>query len=393
MSNSWLKDKAVAEWFSQVKDTKSIQKYKREFPRFLKFVQKITHYESPSEIIDSRVRQLNDRFMSEKRFWETLSLKYKSHLELRGYGKRTIINHLNTMQSFFSLNHVQLVYARNELLGSIKPSEKTNIPKWIPSNEEVRILYKMAQNARDRAIILMLYQSGLNPVDICSLKIENFNFYNMNGDWRIPSTEDYYLAKLTEKTGVLQQTCISREALEEIKIMLLSRGYPTNGALFVSARDKPLKPSYLENITKSIVEKAFNEKAKLWKTKNLRGSFKNALTKVHIDPEVINAMLGRKRSSTKGSYQLPQETIKTMYSEVLKFLTISGYDSKATIKIEELESTTTQKTDSLASIISAQQTQIIAQNQKITEISKHLGTLDEAILRLQHELQKLQKKP
>ena len=393
MSNSWLKDKAVAEWFSQVKDTKSIQKYKREFPRFLKFVQKITHYESPSEIIDSRVRQLNDRFMSEKRFWETLSLKYKRHLELRGYGKRTIINHLNTMQSFFSLNHVQLVYARNELLGSIKPSEKTNIPKWIPSNEEVRILYKMAQNARDRAIILMLYQSGLNPVDICSLKIENFNFYNMNGDWRIPSTEDYYLAKLTEKTGVLQQTCISREALEEIKIMLLSRGYPTNGALFVSARDKPLKPSYLENITKSIVEKAFNEKAKLWKTKNLRGSFKNALTKVHIDPEVINAMLGRKRSSTKGSYQLPQETIKTMYSEVLKFLTISGYDSKATIKIEELESTTTQKTDSLASIISAQQTQIIAQNQKITEISKHLGTLDEAILRLQHELQKLQKKP
>ena len=393
MSNSWLKDKAVAEWFSQVKDTNSIQKYKREFPRFLKFVQKITHYETPSEIIDSRVKQLNDRFISEKRFWETLSLKYKSHLELRGYGKRTIINHLNTMQSFFSLNHVQLVYARNELLGSIEPSEKTNIPKWIPSNEEVRILYKMAQNARDRAIILMLYQSGLNPVDICSLKIENFNFYDMNGDWRIPSTEDYYLAKLTEKTGDLQQTCISREALEEIKIMLLSRGYPTNGALFVSARDKPLKPSYLENITKSIVEKAFNEKAKLWKTKNLRGSFKNALTKVHIDPEVINAMLGRKQSSTKGSYQLPQETIKTMYSEVLKFLTISGYDSKATIKIEELESTTTQKTDSLASIISAQQTQIIAQNQKITEISNHLDALDEAILRLQHELQKLQKKP
>jgi hypothetical protein len=84
----------------------------------------------------------------------------------------------------------------------------------------------MAKDARDRAILLVLYQSGFSEVDVAAMKIKDFGFINEKGEWANSASEDVYHARLREKTNILQQSCISREALEEIRIMLQSRGFP-----------------------------------------------------------------------------------------------------------------------------------------------------------------------
>jgi site-specific recombinase XerD/uncharacterized coiled-coil protein SlyX len=322
--------------------------------------------------------------MNAKRYWEMIGIKYMHSLEEKGYMRSTIVTYLRTMLSFFSHAHVKLEYARKELLGAIEPSQKDKITKdWVPSNEDVRVLYRMAQNARDRAILLTLYQSGLSPVDTCALNIEDFDFYDANGDWKLSPNEDYYLGKLREKTNVLQQTCISRECLEEIRIMLQSRGYPKEGALFISVHNQPLTPRDVNNTMKGIVERAFNGKVKLWKTKNLRDSYKNALVKAKLSQEIVDALFGHERGGARGNYNLTEDTVKTMYAEAFKFLTVNGFGSQSR-KIEELEAKYDAQNRILTEIITEQREeikqlkeQLASMRTDVTEIRKEMTEIRE----------------
>ena len=379
INSEWLNDPIVEEWFTIIKNKRTTENYKREFPYFLEFAQQNTEYKTPTQIIESRIQQLKSDDMNAKRYWEMIGIKYMHSLEEKGYMRSTIVTYLRTMLSFFSHAHVKLEYARKELLGAIEPSQKDKITKdWVPSNEDVRVLYRMAQNARDRAILLTLYQSGLSPVDTCALNIEDFDFYDANGDWKLSPNEDYYLGKLREKTNVLQQTCISRECLEEIRIMLQSRGYPKEGALFISVHNQPLTPRDVNNTMKGIVERAFNGKVKLWKTKNLRDSYKNALVKAKLSQEIVDALFGHERGGARGNYNLTEDTVKTMYAEAFKFLTVNGFGSQSR-KIEELEQDFQKTKNELIELI----TELRAENKQLrtqlTSIEQRFTTVEEKV--------------
>jgi len=375
----WENDKVIVEWFEIVKNARTQENYLREFPIFFDFVKANTEYKTPSQIIESRAKQEKSDNMAEKRFWETLVIKYMHYLEGKGYRKGTISSYLRTVLSFFSHAHYPLRYARKELLGAIEPNEKDKVQKdWVPSNEEIRVLYRMAQSARDRGILLTLYGSGFAPVDTCALNIEHFDFYDDKGDWQIPSTEDLYIGKLREKTNILTQTCISREALEEIRIMLQSRGFPKQGALFVSVHGQRLAPRDINDIIKAIVKRAFNGKAELWETKNLRDSYRNALIKAKIPDDCIDAMFGHQRQGAKGHYNLSEDTIKTMYAEAFKFLTINGYGSQSR-KLEELETKFTEQLRVMTEIMTELKNERDSVKAELAEIKNEQKTIKKMI--------------
>jgi site-specific recombinase XerC len=238
-NNDWKNDKAVQNWFQLIGNARTINNYSYDFPKFLNWVVENTPYKTPSEIIQNRVESLTTTDMQKRRFWEQQVIKYKNSLEAQNYRMATVHSSLRTIMSFFAKSGVKLLFSRGEL--KINPSEKDKVDtEWIPSNEEVRLLYRLCDNARDRAVLLTLYQSGFSEVDVASMQIETFPFYNEKGEWAIPTTEDLYRKQRREKTNQWQQTCISREALEEIRIMLQSRGYPKEGYLFVSFRGEQL---------------------------------------------------------------------------------------------------------------------------------------------------------
>jgi site-specific recombinase XerC len=337
-NNGWLTDPVIVEWFEVVKTKRTQDNYKREFPIFFEFLSgnpETKQYTTPSEIIESRKVQLKSDDMAVRRFWETVGIKYMHSLEDKKYRKGTIATYLRTMLSFFSHAHLQLQYARKELLGAIEPSEKEKVQKdWVPSNEDVRLLYRMAEGARERSILLTLYQSGFAPADTCAFNIEHFEFYNRAGEWQVPSGEDYYVGKLREKTNILTQTCLSRENLEEIRIMLQLRDFPKKGPLFVSVHGQRLATRDVNDIMKAIVKVTFGSKAELWETKNLRDSYRNALTKAKIPDDCIDAMFGHQRQGAKGHYNLSEDTIVTMYADAFRFLSINGYGAQSSKLVE-----------------------------------------------------------
>jgi len=361
MLENWTEDPKVVEWFTLIANERTIRNYKWEFPKFLKFVQETTSYKSPSQIVESRMEQLRSLDMNEKRFWETVVVKYKNELEKQDIRMNTVKSYLRTVASFFSKNHVKLEFSRNEL--KVNPSEKDKVYKeWIPSNEEIRLLYRMANNARDRAVLLTLYQSGLSEVDVANMKIEDFQFYGQDGNWAIPINEDLYHQRRREKTNVWAQTCISREALEEIRIMLQSRGFPKEGYLFVSFRDQQLGVRGISDALKEIVSRAFNGRVKEWQTKHLRDAFMNALHQAKVPAEIKDSMVGHQRQGARANYAITELTIKTAYQDAFKFLTINGFGSQNR-KIEEIDS-----------IVGKQQRQI-------EELTQQLNTFKTLLIR------------
>jgi hypothetical protein len=328
--NTWLNDSTVKQWFKMIENERTIKNYTWEFPKFLEFIQM-----QPKNMVQQRLDQLATNDPIKRRFFEDQYVGYKHLLENAELRKNTIKSYLRTVQSFFANNNVKLILTKNDTKVRTKDSEDIVPTQWTPSNEEIRVLYRMAQNARDRAILLTLY-SGYSEVDVASMQIQQFPFYDKEGNWQIKISEDLYHARLRSKTKILQQSVINREALEEIRIMLQSRGFPKEGYLFVSFRDKPLGVRGINDAMKEIVQRAFNGKAKEWETKHLRDAFMNALEKAKIPQKIADVMVGHKPDGAKANYEVQQETIMTLYPDVFKFLTINGYGSQSR-KLEELQ--------------------------------------------------------
>jgi site-specific recombinase XerD len=350
---SWLDDKAVKFWFGQLGNKQTIRNYTSDFPNYLEFVIKTTQYKTPNQIITARLEQKQLKDLNQQRFFEDLGKRFVHELNKTGKAYNTKKSYLRTMLSFFSINHSKLEYSRGELFNILEHTQQDKEQKWVPTNEEIRLLYRMASHARDRAIILMLYQSGMSEIDLCNMKIELLHLYDDRGNWQIPISEDLYFASFREKTNIAFQTCISREALEEIRIYLQNRGFPKEGSLFVSMKQQiTLDVREIHDILKQLVTKAFNGKAELWKTKNLRDSFMNALEKAKVPTEIKDVFVGHSRTGAKKSYTVTEDTIKTLYAESFKYLTINGFGSTSR-KVEELETKFTEQLKAMTETLTA----------------------------------------
>lgn len=86
---------------------------------------------------------------------------------------------------------------------------------------------------------------------------------------------------------------------------------------------------------KETCKRAFRNRTKEFKTKNLRDSYKNGLVQGKIPQEAIDCTFGHQRKGARKAYQLTEPTTRMMYSEAWKFLRINGFSS--TTRVEALE--------------------------------------------------------
>ena len=223
--DTWQQDPYAQKWLNKLTE-RTKENCIREFPKFLKWVQK-----SPTELIKMKVEDLQTKDPTQKGRVEDLVIQFKQFLETQNYKRSTITTTINRVQSFFSHNRVRLVFARGDLKVHIAESEKVT-KEWILDNIEIRALYSVA-DIRDKSLLLMLYQSGLSPIDVVS-----FNKEDLKG---IEETEGhYYLDVFREKTDIPQKTCISYECVHDLKLWLRQRGNLKTKALFTSQKGRRL---------------------------------------------------------------------------------------------------------------------------------------------------------
>ena len=124
---------------------------------------------SPTEQIRKRMHDLTTEDISERQFFEDKFRAYKEYLENKGNLKPLAIKtQLTAVASFFSRNGLPLSLKRGDWENT---QEQEIIQKPKITKEEVKAMYSHG-NTRDRALLLVLSQSGFSEVDVSSFKIE-----------------------------------------------------------------------------------------------------------------------------------------------------------------------------------------------------------------------------
>ena len=322
---------------------------------------------SPTEQIKKRMHDLTTENLGERQFFEEKFRAYKERLEKRGDLKPGAVRTLLTpIASFFSRNGLPLNLKR----GDWETTQTQQVVQRLKlTKEDVKSMYSHG-NLRDRALLLVLAQSGFSEVDVSSLKIEQ-----LKGIYEQPETEHYFIEKPREKTGETQATCLSYEAMHDIKAMLKERGNPQESYLFVSTtkgKDDKLEVRSINTAMKNLAEKTFGaEKAKEFKTKTLRSFYNSALLRANIQPqEVKDLMFGHGRKGARGHYDYDEFTIREAYTHAFEHLSINGLQTRT--DIAKLKEDFDKVKIQLASTIAEQ-------NKKLAFLDKYIGSVNELI--------------
>ena len=323
------KDEFFKKWLVGLSD-RTKENYTQNIEQWIVFVGM-----TPTEQIQKRMHDLTTQNIAERTFFEDKFRAYKEYLENRGNLKPLAVRTLLIpVASFFSRNSLPLNLKR----GDWESTQKQQVvQRSKTTKEDVKSMYSHG-NLRDRGLLLVLAQSGFSEADVSSFRIEN-----LKGLYEAPETEHYVVEKPREKTGEMQATCFSYEALHDIKAMLQERGNPNEGYLFVSTtkgKDDKLEVRSINTAMKNLAEKAFgadSKKAKEFKTRSLRSFYNSALLRANIQPqELKDLLMGHQRRGARKKYDYDDITIREAYQRAFEHLSINGLQTRTDIaKLKE----------------------------------------------------------
>jgi integrase len=341
-----MMDKYVESWLTGLSGSTK-NNYLKDWSKWLDFIKM-----SPTEQIEKRLRDLTSKDLTERTFFEQKFRSYKEYLEKETDLKAiSVKTQLRTVASFFSRNSLPLNLKRGDWESTL---ETKVIQRFKLAKDDVKGMYAHA-NLRDRALLLVLAQSGLSEVDTLALKIEDIrDLYLM------PQTEHYFLEKPREKTNIVQATCISYEALHDIRAMLSEIGNPQEGFIFTSqtkGKGEQISTRTINEAMKALAVKTFGkEKAKQFKTKALRSFYNSALLRAGIQAEIKDLMMGHGRKGARKAYDYDEYTIKEAYKSAFEHLSINGVQSREDLaalrnKMAEMERKRSEDQETLLSIV------------------------------------------
>jgi hypothetical protein len=325
------KDKYFQKWLVGLSE-RTKENYTQEFDEWYNFVGM-----TPTQQIEKRLKDTASGNLEERQFFENKFRGFKEHLEKRGDLKPSAVRTLLTpVASFFSRNGLPLALKRGDWEST---QTQQAVHRLKLSKEDVKSMYSHG-SLRDRALLLVLGQSGFSEVDVSCMRIEP-----LKGLYEHPETEHYVIEKPREKTGEMQATCFSYEALHDIRAMLQERGNPKEGYLFTpttyvaKGKDEPqLEVRSINDAMKNLAIKALGaEKGKEFKTKMLRSFYNSALLRANVQPqEIKDLMFGHGRKGARSHYDYDEATIKENYAKAFEFLSINGLQTRTDIaKLKE----------------------------------------------------------
>ena len=161
--------------------------------------------------------------------------RFMSRLSVAGYSPRSIARKLSAVRSFFTDAAKRRLVSANPAEGIRQPKRPAPLPKAMPSRALGELLDAIVGDSpvdlRDRAILEVLYSSGLRVSELAALQVRD-----------VDQTE---MLRITGKGGKTRVVPVGREAQEWIR-RYLEAGRPqlagdqAYSALWVGVRGGPL---------------------------------------------------------------------------------------------------------------------------------------------------------
>lgn len=174
----------------------------------------------------------------------------------------------------------------------------------IPTKQEVCQIADMASSLRDRAIILVLFQSGIRVNALCSLTywMVRKQLQENTTPLRLRITDEID-TKLRGYKIVFYDTFIGKEAVEALKkyCELKHRHITDDTPLFLSRNGKPMTPGLIWSNFKKAVRKSGLDARTIW-VHSLRKAFKKVVRKSDVKHEFSQALMGHVLPRSKENY-------------------------------------------------------------------------------------------
>jgi integrase/recombinase XerD len=248
----------------------TIEAYRRDLEKFIRFQEE--HHPQPISLIDS-----------------IQIIAFLSNMKTEGFASASICRTLMAIKVFFRFLTREGIIPSNPALYLETPKLWQLIPEVL-SCEEVELLLKQPdttvwQGARDKAILEILYASGLRVSELCSLDIYSI---------------DDTTVRVMGKGGKERIVPIGEEAISAVDQYLLFLDGKEQKALFVNNRGKRMDRGSIWKMIKGYAEKAGIKKNLSPHT--LRHSFATHLLDNGADLRIIQEMLGHASISSTERY-------------------------------------------------------------------------------------------
>lgn len=336
-------------WMSSISKESTRRGYKVCFRRYATFTGL-----SASKLIDEALEDSKRDEREKKDIVKTRLLGFYDSLRKEGLSLHYCNTSVQSIRSFYQTYNI-----------TVRLKGRSKLPRVKSKNRRLKItpqilksLMDNTKSLRDRSILLILFQSGLDASSLCSLKY---------GDIVECLTEDFSpplkIDVRRPKTQVDFYTFIGKDSIEALKIYihdLESKGFKfsENTPLFLKEGSQLNK---FEKITPNLIQFSFRELSKklgymnddkdrnIMSPHSFRESFSSILLNNNVPDSIVDFLLGHSIGTMSEAYKKTDfEKLREMYIQIEPKLSIGNGNNNHT-RIETLENTIIQlQKDSLA---------------------------------------------
>ncbi len=230
-----------------------------------------------------------------------------------GISKKSIARKLSSVRSFYKYLYRKKIIKSNPTINIATPK----IPKKLPSFLDESAIIKMLElpneaavtGLRDKALLEILYSTGIRLNELIELNLENIDWYNKT-------------LKVIGKGRKVRITPFGEKAKSALKKYLLSREELFSGttsekelrSVFISNRGKRMYPKGVYNIVNHYIQQVSDIEKK--SPHVLRHTFATHLLNRGADLKAVKELLGHESLSTTQIYtHVTIDRLKSIYDQ------------------------------------------------------------------------------
>jgi integrase/recombinase XerC len=230
------------------------------------------------------------------------------------YSKRTISRKISTLKSFYKFLNRKKLYAENPSRNLVFPKLGRNLPTVIEETSLTGLLNsdtfgKDIWGERDRAIIELLYSSGIRLNELIELTIDKIDLDNFTIRVKGKGRKERIIPVGRVAVGAISSY------LEKRDVYFAEKGVEyNNGVIFNAKNGKKLYPALMNRITTKYISKISELKKK--SPHVLRHSFATHLLDHGADIRAVKDLLGHSSLSTTQVYtHVSVDRLKKVYQK------------------------------------------------------------------------------
>jgi site-specific recombinase XerD len=223
----------------------------------------------------------------------------------------SIISHLRAIYAFVAYVVRQEVLPPEIMNPKVRMQEPDALPKAIP-DEDIKALFAAVHSARDRALLLLLYRTGMRIGELLQVKVDD-----------IILPEQTILLYVGSKNYEGREVYYSSDAEQALKDWLRTRD-ATKRYLFYGRSDKPLSYGSAWTVMRKALERAgLSDKG--YSLHNLRHTFATEMINHGMRVEVLQQILGHQDIEMTMRYaRLSNKRIEEDYYRAMRIITGGG---------------------------------------------------------------------